>query len=306
MKNIIVDGHEAHDIEDQISKILRGLGNPEPPLSLDEVRELLNLDRQFYSRTDQSQLREFVSKVRIAGKQLFKRPTLLLDAVAKAKLSALWIPDRKRILLDRDLPQLKHRWNETHEIGHSIIPWHKQYLHGDNKVSLHPECHQQIEAEANYAAGRLLFLQDRFTDEARDLPISLSSAIDLKKDFGNTYSSTLWRYVETLGEFTPLIGVLSQNPKRTNDEFDPRNPCRHFIRSSEFVRRFSRVNEQVVFSRINSYCNGKRGGPLGEGNVLLKDDNGDQHVFHFESWSNSYDVLTLGRYVHSVRIAVAV
>ena len=31
----------------------------------------------------------------------------------------------------KDEPKLKHRWNEAHEVGHSIIPWHKAYLHGD-------------------------------------------------------------------------------------------------------------------------------------------------------------------------------
>lgn len=68
MKNIIVSGHEAEDIEQQVSKILRGLGNPEPPLSLDDVRELLRLDRQFYSSSDQSAVREVVSRMMVAGK----------------------------------------------------------------------------------------------------------------------------------------------------------------------------------------------------------------------------------------------
>jgi len=306
MKNVIVNGHEAQDIEDQVSKILRGLGEPEPPLSLDDVRELLTLDKQFYSSADQSFAREMVNRIKVSGKQILKRPTILIDAIRKAKLSALWLPDKKRILLDADLPQLKHRWNEAHEIGHSIIPWHQQFLHGDNKASLHPECHQQIEAEANYAAGRLLFLQDRFNNEARDLPVCLGTAIDLKKGFGNTYSSTLWRYVETIGEFTPIIGVLSQNPKRTSSDFDPNSPCRHFIRSPEFLRTFSGVTEKVVFDGIDSYCEGRRGGPLGEGEVLLTDDNGQRHIFLFESWSNSYDVLTLARYGHPVAVAVSI
>lgn len=109
MKNIVVDGHEAHDIDTQVSKIIRGLGNPEPPLSLDDLREHLKLDRQFYSSSDQSFVSEVVSRVRVAGKQILKRPTLLVDAIKKAKLSALWIPDKKRILLDKELPLLKHR-----------------------------------------------------------------------------------------------------------------------------------------------------------------------------------------------------
>ena len=138
MKNILVDEYEVQDIEEQVSKILRGLGNPEPPLSLDDVRELLRLDRRFYSGSDQSAVREVVSRMMVAGKQIVKRPTILFDAIQKAKLSALWLPDKKRILIDESLPKLKHRWHEAHEIGHSVIPWHENLLLGDNEFSLNP------------------------------------------------------------------------------------------------------------------------------------------------------------------------
>ena len=196
MKNIIVGGYEAQDIDEQVDKIMRGLGRPEPPLQLDEVRELLRLDRRFYSSDNQSAVREVVSRLMVAGKQVVKRPTILFEAIRKAKLSALWLPDKKRILLDESIPKLKHRWSEAHEVGHSIIPWHDDLHLGDNEFSLNPQCHARMEAEANYAAGRLLFLQDRFRSEALDLTVGLSTVRDLKAEFGNTMSSTLWRYVE--------------------------------------------------------------------------------------------------------------
>ena len=55
---------------------------------------------------------------------------------------------------------IQDRWNEAHEVGHSIIPWHDNLLLGDNEFSLNPNCHEQMEAEANFAAGQLLFLQE--------------------------------------------------------------------------------------------------------------------------------------------------
>ena len=57
-------------------KILRGLGNPTGPIDLDEVRSLLELDRHYYSSTNDELLREMISKAKIAGKQLIARPTL--------------------------------------------------------------------------------------------------------------------------------------------------------------------------------------------------------------------------------------
>jgi hypothetical protein len=126
----------AADIEKQVQKILRGLGNPEPPLDLRVVRELLRLDRVYYSVSDDGALRETVSRMKVAGTQILERPTLLLDAVRKLSLRALYLPDRKRILLDSSLPALKHRWNEAHEIGHDVIPWHAGMMLGDNEFTL--------------------------------------------------------------------------------------------------------------------------------------------------------------------------
>jgi hypothetical protein len=67
MKNVILTPLEAGDLRAQAEKVLRGLGNPEPPIDLQSVYELLRLDRQFYSSTDDGAVREFVSRVKIAG-----------------------------------------------------------------------------------------------------------------------------------------------------------------------------------------------------------------------------------------------
>jgi hypothetical protein len=45
VRNSLLRVHTAQDIDDQVDKVLRGLGNPPPPLSLDDVRALLKLDR---------------------------------------------------------------------------------------------------------------------------------------------------------------------------------------------------------------------------------------------------------------------
>lgn len=42
------------DLDAQTEKLLRGLGHPEPPLDLRFVRELLCLDRNYYSTENDS------------------------------------------------------------------------------------------------------------------------------------------------------------------------------------------------------------------------------------------------------------
>jgi hypothetical protein len=305
MKACPVGEKEKADINRQVEKILRGLGNPEPPLSLEDVRALLRLDRQYYSTTDDSVLREFVSKVKIGAQQLFHRPTLLWEVVKKADLSALWLPDPRRILIDRDLPELKHRWAESHEVAHSFTEWHKAFLFGDSKKELNPACHEVLEAEANYGAGQLLFLRDRFVLEAKDSPRNLKAIRNLAKRFGNTITSTLWRYIEELGTELPMVALVTGHPRELSADHDPCSPCKHFIPSLAFRERFSSVSEKQMFDALQQYCRRGRG-PLGEAEVFLRDLNGDDNIFCFETFYNGHEALTLAYFQSRRVVTVAV
>lgn len=298
-KNRLLSAKTAQDIDQRVERVLKGLGNPEPPLRLEDVRHLLKLDRRFYTAKDPSAVQETISRIRVATIQLYERPTLIFDAIKKFSLKALYLPDRKRILLDGDLPEKKHRWNEAHEIGHSLIPWHEDMMHGDNTHTLSNDCHEQVEAEANFAAGRMLFLQDRFTDEALALEPTLASVRQLHGKFGNTMSTTLYRFVEMAGEDRPIVGMITDHPhvSRRPANHDPAKPCRHFIQSPAFATRFSQMPEKDLFGAVAGYCGSQGGGPLGDSELILTDDNGDQHRFYFETFFNRYDALTLGIYL---------
>ncbi len=307
-KNRLLSPKTAQDIDQRIERVLRGLGNPEPPLRLEDVRELLKLDRAFYTATNPGIAREFVSKIRIAGIQLYERPALILDVIQKFSLKALYLPDRKRIVLNGDLPEKKHRWNEGHEIGHSLIPWHEDVMLGDNTHTVSNDCHDQIEAEANFAAARLLFLRDRFSDEAKSLRPTIEAVKKLHGFFGNTLSTTFYRFVEFAGSELPIVGLITCHPhvSRRGAGFDPQKPCRHFIQSPAFAARFSRLPETDLFAAVAGYCGNQGGGPLGNTELILTDDNGDRHRFYFETFYNKYDALTLGVYVRPEFYVIAV
>ena len=68
---------------------------------------------------------------------------------------------------------------------------------------------------------------------------------------------------------------------------------------------FSSVTEADAFAMVKSYCSWNKRGPLGQNELILKDDNGDEHVFLFETFSNSYDVFTLITHVRRHELAVA-
>jgi hypothetical protein len=299
MRNVQLKVRTTSDINAQVDKLLRGLGNPEPGISLDVVRDLLRLDRSYYSSGDDSVIRGIVSKLKVAGKQVLMRPMIICDAIRSLNLKALYLPDQKRILLDKSLPALKHRWNEAHEIVHHIIPWHADMMLGDNEQTLAPACHEQIESEANYAAGRILFLAGRFVAEAEATPLGLDEVQRLSKVYKNTITSTLWRYVEQVRPDIPMVGLVTghPHPDRRKNDFNPTDPCKYFIRSPSFAEKFSTVSEVDIFHRVSMYCGRQKGGRLGEQEIVLIDRNGLEHIFAFETFYNRYQALTLGIYL---------
>lgn len=94
-------------------------------------------------------------------------------------------------------------------------------------------------------------------------------------------------------------GITTGHPhiSRRGIDFDPAKPCRHFMRSPAFAARFNKIPETEIFEAVVEYCGSQRGGPLGSEELILQDDNGDNHRFIFETFYNRYDGLTLGVYM---------
>lgn len=301
MNALILKPRVRREIQSKVDRILRELDNPEPPLRLELVRELLELDRSYFTSESDGLMQMTFSRMKRAGKQIFKRPTLLGEAVKKFDLRAVYFPDEKRILIDDNIPKPKHRWLEAHEIGHDLLPWHHDMMLGDDDVTPTPNVHEKIEAEANYAAGILLFLSDRFIEECRSVDPTIKSAQELKKRYGNTFTTTLWRMIEHVGEDRPMIGLIGQHPRDFGN--DTAN-FRHIIPSPAFDHQFDVPSVDRLSDQIETYCWGRRG-PIGDGEVVVSAWDGSRHLFEFETFYNSYDALTLGRYSREVPLVIS-
>lgn len=290
-----VGEYEADDIRKIVTRILKDLGNPEPPLSLPHVRALLDLNIGYYSTANTTLLQDVAARMKVAGKQVLERPMLLVEAVTKSKLSALWVPDTKRILIDETVPKPKHRWIEGHEVGHSVIPWHREFLFGDTEYTLDPTCHAIVEAEANYAASQMLFLQGRFATEARDSALEFKVINRLAKRFGNTLTTTFWRMVEDRDPTTPVFGMVTGHPRHSDIGWgDDGEPIRYFIRSRAFRDQFGAVSPEQAYALIQRHATHRRRGPVFDASDVLTNANGAACEFRLESFCNTHALLTYG------------
>lgn len=295
MRNIILSTGTTREIDQQVEKVLRGLGNPEPPIDLEAVYKLLELDPQYYRSAEDGVVRETISRVKVGAKLVFKDPIRIWDAIRKADLKALYIPEQRRILIDGDLHEMKKRWNGAHEVGHSLLDWHQDYTLGDDQFTLHPIYHEQIEAEANYAAGRLLFLQNRFVDEVTGSRHTLKGLQKVAQSFGNSWTSTIYRTVESLD--VPAFAVIGAHPQKSREE-----RVRHLVSSPSFQKHFPDFDETEAEAVLRSYCLWKNTGPLGNSEFTLTDVRNEEFTFVIESFGIKAregqpggDVLTLAQ-----------
>lgn len=296
MDEAIVGEYERRQINGRIQRILHDLGNPEPPLKLADVRQLLSLDLQYYSSTDPGLIAELTHRFNLLAKRSI--PGLgrhLLSALAKSRLCAFWVPDSARILLDEAVPQPKHRWIEAHEVAHSFTPWHRQFLLGDSKQSLDPACHATLEAEANYGAGRLLFLQDQFGREARDLPFDFNSVKALAQRYTNSIVSTCWRMIEERNPDQATFGLISMHPHYDHiGAHDGAHPWRYFVRSQQFRLQFPQVEPSDIYALIRRHATRRRTGPIFHAEVVFTDITGNDYDFRLDSFATQHAFMTMG------------
>lgn len=287
----IVTKATARKIDERVQRLLRDVDASEPPLNLDDVRSLLKLDRGYYSADDTDLLRDVLHKLNIGAQQVLVRPTRILDAVRERKLRALWVPEKRKILIDESLHELQKRWAEGHETIHSIIKHHSVLTLGDPEHTLSSSCLERIEAEANFGAGRLLYFGDMYLERLLSGEIELDRIRTLAHEFGNSMKSSLWRAVESLN--CAACGVLSVHPWEQGVEKDKR--VDHFIRSELFRNQFARVTEDEVFRKLAKVVHRRGNGSIGDKDVVLTDIGGADHVFRFECFATKYGVMSFGR-----------
>lgn len=296
--NLILKPQTAEEINERVERLLRDLGNPKPPLQLSHVRELLKLDLGYYSSSNHSWLGDKLHQLKVAGKQVISHPTTILSVVKSLGLKGVLLSEKRRILLDEEVPKPKHRWNEAHEITHDLLPWHDDIAHGDPETTLSPGCHELIEAEANYGAGRLLFLGKEFEEVARASPLTIATVKAVKKTYGNTLTTGLWRLVEL--SVDPCFGLITGHPRNATGLDD----VKYFIRSPRFTSEFANISGAAIFHAIVPQCFGRKG-PVGDGSIQLTNGRGELWEFEFECFYNGYDALTLGTPKPKSPIAIA-
>ncbi|GAC1431402.1 MAG: hypothetical protein NVSMB65_04890 [Chloroflexota bacterium] len=105
-------------------------------------------------------------------------PTILAAAPSEIRQKMIALLPKVEAILDRTGRQVhvvashiegKWRFSVCHEVGHDILPRHRERYYLDGVEQLDPGVQSEREQEANYASIRLLLQPDVFAPMASDL-----------------------------------------------------------------------------------------------------------------------------------------
>jgi len=190
------------------------------------------------------------------------------------------------------------RFSVLHEIGHYILPDHRQKLFPDTAETLSWWTRSRLEKEANQVAADLLFQANRFTEEAVSLPLSSRTAHDLAPKYGASYEATIRRYVER--HVLPCAVIVYDKVSQGSDEVDPEDDqyrIQYTIPSPAFSKRcFSRVKSDEEFSRGSEIfrVHGARDvGDILQTELVVERNDGPAWHFETEIFTNGYKIFQL-------------
>lgn len=129
--------------------------------------------------------------------------------------AALSLNDRL-VATQTGLGEKRKRFGIFHEIGHFILPEHRDRLFLDDESTLSWRTKVRIEREANEVAAELLFQGNRFTEEAINAPTSARTVFGLAPKYGASFESALRRYTER--HVLPCALIVYRRTKEGSDE----------------------------------------------------------------------------------------
>jgi transcriptional regulator with XRE-family HTH domain len=157
------------------------LGRRPTPLEDIQAAARLVLTKELtLDATDKARLRErFGRWVNLAWRRL--------QGTFDFRAQAIWVKP--------DLHPSKRRFVVSHEIGHAIIPAHREsFAYVDDSTRMPPFARELFEREANQAAVEILLQGGQATEVFDSSPPSLTSVCGIAEDFGASIIATA-RYV---------------------------------------------------------------------------------------------------------------
>jgi transcriptional regulator with XRE-family HTH domain len=183
-----------------------------------------------------------------------------------------------------DLHAMKRRFVIGHEIGHAILPAHKQtFLYIDDYTRLPPFAREAYEREANQAAIEILLQGGQATDEFDSSTPSLQEICQISKAFGASIVSTA-RYAAETSRHSVAVAIAHH---RSQGGLGPP----HIYSSTRFESRFGWLAGHAPWQNINLAL--QTAHDRATVTWTIADLRGDPRVAHVEKIDTGYAAILL-------------
>jgi hypothetical protein len=200
------------------------------------LREAGQCEREFINPADLLDLLEL--KYESFNFQL-DLPIEAKETVGGATPRALISFADRLVATDIALSKTKTRFSVLHEIGHYVLPKHQHTLFVCDDRGLNLSTRLVLEKEASEFAADLLFLGDRFSLEANNLPASAMTVKELATKYRASFEATARRLVEKSFRACMLV-VFKQDAARSRIDANqsPVWSARYCIASPSFRTQY--------------------------------------------------------------------
>lgn len=233
---------------------------------------------------------DFLEKIR----REFKNSGELLRK-ALSKVVGLFDARDGLIFIDRKLPAIKQVFVRLHEAGHGFLPWQRPMYSvvESSKESLEPSVADAFDREANVFAAEILFQGDMFSNQASEMEQSIWTPIKLSKNYGASIYSSIRQYVSKHQSACAVL-VLEMPTFAQGHGFVAKS--RRAVPSPQFTEKFGKhkwLEEYTPDDQIGQIVPLGKARSSGVRELVLTDDNGDEHEFLAEAFTNTYQVFIL-------------
>jgi transcriptional regulator with XRE-family HTH domain len=183
-----------------------------------------------------------------------------------------------------DLHPMKRRFVLSHEIGHAILPAHKDtFAYIDDFTRLPPFARDLFEREANQAAAEILFQGGELTDEFDSSSPSLREICDLSTSFGASVVSTA-RYAAETSRRPVAVAVAHRNERGLGPT--------HIYASRRFDAAFGwRDGAGAPWSEIRTAL--RTAQTEASETWVVNDRRGEPHVVHTQKMDTGFAAIVL-------------
>jgi IrrE N-terminal-like domain len=268
-------------VNKQADRLLLELGILEPPLPVQRCLALAKLT---------------VADFALGEMPGNNAPEHIHDLVLEHALERTFgLLDRRNSLvyLQANMTHGRQNFVTMHEVGHQWLPWQRTHgTHVDGEKNIDLDTKDLYEWQANVFASEMLFLRDRFSAEAFDLPFDLRTVLTLATRFETSVHAALRRYVESHKQRCMML-VLEREPTVRSGNSSLRVKNAFF--STPFLQMYRRwkAPKWVLSSDMHDFVG--RTAPSDLRHELTIDGDGEVIPVTLQGLDNGFDILLFGR-----------